>query len=93
MSCLATVLCAFLVVCCAAVEARAALTLAHDPYFTEQSSSSLLDSNTSPRTIGTIKIADDYCNSRCIQRFNYCKYSGGSTDHCLYQLVHCRANC
>jgi hypothetical protein len=28
----------------------------------------------------SIKLADDYCNTRCDQRFNYCRYRGESFD-------------
>lgn len=89
----ATVLCVFLAVCCSAGGASADFAQAQEPYLLEQSSLSLPDAKTSSKNIRAMKIADDYCNSRCIQRFNYCRYSGGSEDRCLYQLVHCRANC
>jgi hypothetical protein len=39
------------------------------------------------------KLADDFCNARCDQHFNYCEYRGGSPEHCNRLLVRCRANC
>ncbi len=39
------------------------------------------DSRSSPSTY--IKVADDYCSTRCDQQFNYCQYHGGaSPDSC-----------
>lgn len=41
----------------------------------------------------SIRLADDYCNTRCNHQFEYCRYRGGSHDHCQRVLVTCRANC
>lgn len=43
--------------------------------------------------LGAIKVADDYCNSRCGQLFNYCQYRHESLAHCMRGLIKCRANC
>jgi hypothetical protein len=40
-----------------------------------------------------IRLADDYCNSRCDQRFNYCRYHGESLDTCSQLLITCRKDC
>jgi len=40
-----------------------------------------------------IKVADDYCNTRCDQQFNYCQYRGESFDDCVDRLHACRAGC
>jgi hypothetical protein len=49
------------------------------------------DSRSSSST--RIKVADDYCNTHCDQRFNYCQYRGGSLDDCVERLRVCRAAC
>lgn len=40
-----------------------------------------------------IQVADDYCNTRCDQQFNYCRYRGDSLDRCNRRLATCRARC
>ena len=40
-----------------------------------------------------VRVADDYCNTRCDQQFNYCIYRGESVDTCSQRLVYCRRNC
>jgi hypothetical protein len=42
---------------------------------------------------GSVRLADDYCNARCEQQFNYCQYRGESRDHCARLLINCRRNC
>jgi len=39
------------------------------------------------------RLADDYCNTRCDQQFNYCQYRGESRDYCARLLINCRRNC
>jgi hypothetical protein len=85
----AAAVCTFLVMCCTEGLVGASFALGPNGH----SLTSLADSKARSTDFGNIKLADDYCNSRCIRWFNYCRYSGGSADHCLYQLVQCRANC
>jgi hypothetical protein len=40
-----------------------------------------------------VRVADDYCNTRCEQQFKYCQYRAESPDHCVRVLTKCRANC
>jgi len=40
-----------------------------------------------------MKVADDYCNTRCDQQFNYCRYRDRPFDYCLDRLKTCRARC
>jgi len=40
-----------------------------------------------------IKVADDYCTTRCDQQFNYCQYRGRSFNYCEHRLRACRAGC
>jgi hypothetical protein len=40
-----------------------------------------------------IRVADDYCNSRCDQQFKYCQYRAESRENCVRLLTKCRANC
>jgi hypothetical protein len=42
---------------------------------------------------GLVRLADDYCNTRCDQQFNYCQYRRESRDHCARWLINCRRNC
>jgi len=42
---------------------------------------------------GSVRLADDYCNARCEQQFNYCQYRGESLDTCARLLINCRRNC
>jgi hypothetical protein len=42
---------------------------------------------------GSLRLADDYCNTRCEQQFNYCQYRRESRDHCARLLINCRRNC
>jgi VIT family len=39
------------------------------------------------------RVADDYCTTRCNQRFNYCQYRGESPDRCARKLIICRRDC
>jgi hypothetical protein len=89
----ATALCTFLVICCTEGVVGASFATTLGPNGVKHSLNSLADSKARSAGIGNVKLADDYCNSRCVQRFNYCQYSGGSADHCIRQFVHCRANC
>jgi hypothetical protein len=43
--------------------------------------------------VNEVKVADDYCNSRCEQQFNYCQYRGASLEHCTRALIICRKDC
>jgi hypothetical protein len=52
---------------------------------------STAENDTSPS--GSVRLADDYCNTRCVQQFNYCQYRGESRDHCARVLINCRRNC
>ena len=49
------------------------------------------DRRSSPST--HIRVADDYCTTRCDQRFKYCQYRGESFDYCVERLKTCRAGC
>jgi Biotin-requiring enzyme len=40
-----------------------------------------------------LNLADDYCNARCGQQFNYCQFRGESPDRCARRLIRCRENC
>jgi len=40
-----------------------------------------------------VKLADDYCNTRCEQKFNYCQYRGETHEHCAAWLATCRSRC
>ncbi len=52
---------------------------------------SIAENATSPS--GSVRLADDYCNARCDQQFNYCQYRGESRDYCARLLINCRRNC
>jgi hypothetical protein len=52
---------------------------------------SITENATSPS--GSLRLADDYCNTRCEQQFNYCQYRRESRDHCARLLINCRRNC
>src|SRR5690349_17354014 len=39
-----------------------------------------------PPASKAIRLADDYCNTRCDQKFNYCLYLGKSVDTCSEAL-------
>ncbi|MGA7912517.1 MAG: DUF2254 family protein [Candidatus Dormiibacterota bacterium] len=40
-----------------------------------------------------IKIAYDYCHTRCEQKLNYCQYRSEAIDRCIHRLATCRARC
>jgi hypothetical protein len=46
---------------------------------------SITENATSPS--GSLRLADDYCNTRCEQQFNYCQYRRESRDHCARLLI------
>lgn len=54
-------------------------------------SSCISDSTSFPSN--NIKIADDYCHTRCEQKFNYCQYRSEPIDRCIDRLATCRARC
>lgn len=89
----ANVLCAFLVAASPAGAAKARVTLAHNPHAIEQGSCPLAGPSAITMNIRFMRMADDYCNSRCNQRFDYCQYRRESSEHCTRELIRCRANC
>jgi hypothetical protein len=40
-----------------------------------------------------IRVADDYCTTRCYQQFKYCQYRRESFDDCGDRLKTCLARC
>jgi len=40
-----------------------------------------------------IKVADDYCNMRCDQQFNYCRFRDEPMERCVRRLATCRSRC
>jgi hypothetical protein len=40
-----------------------------------------------------IRVADDYCNTRCEREFNYCRYRNQPAELCDRRLVICRSRC
>jgi hypothetical protein len=84
----------------ATLASRTAATDAQSPYAqsagrSKPSDHLLLHSVPEEATLpsGDIRLADDYCNSRCDQQFNYCRYRGESLDRCFEQLITCRKDC
>jgi len=50
-------------------------------------------SETSRSLSKNITVADDYCHTRCDQRYEYCLYRGESRDHCMHRLAVCKSQC
>jgi hypothetical protein len=45
------------------------------------------------RPVKDIEVADDYCNARCDQQFDYCRYRDEPLERCIRRLATCRARC
>jgi hypothetical protein len=40
-----------------------------------------------------MRVADDYCTTRCDRQFKYCQYRGQPSDYCADRLKTCISRC